>query len=137
MPLIVILLAQYWKPLALVALIAAAVGYRAILIHQRDEARARVGQLSAETASLRSANQALGSSVDRQNQAVAQLTTRADAAENSMTASEQAAARTAATEENNAERQQQALIAAPIDAGAGCDGAIRWGNAQAGGLSSW
>jgi len=41
MPMIGLILSQYWKPLALVVLIAAALAYRSVLIHQRDEARVR------------------------------------------------------------------------------------------------
>jgi len=40
MPLIATLLSSYWKPLALALLVASAFAYRALLIHQRDEARA-------------------------------------------------------------------------------------------------
>ena len=59
-------------------LVATALAYRAVLLHQRDDARA-TAQLSAEAAALRTANQALGSTMERQNQAVAELKARADA----------------------------------------------------------
>ena len=61
MPLIGVLLTRYWKPLALAVLIAAAFAYRAILIHERDRARAQLAELTAEAAALRASNQALGS----------------------------------------------------------------------------
>jgi hypothetical protein len=137
MPLIGVLLSQYWKPLALAVLIAVALAYRAVLIHERDSARAQVAELTSEAAALRTSNQALGAMIDRQNAAVAQLKARADAAENAMTASEDAAARAGIAAEGTAEQQSQALIAAPIDPSSGCEGAIRWGNEQAGELSSW
>jgi hypothetical protein len=137
MPLIGVLLSQYWKPLALAVLIASAFAYRAILIHERDSARAQVAELTSEAAALRSSNQALGAMIDRQNAAVAELKARADAAENAMTASEDAAAGAGTAAEATAEQQGQALVAAPIDANSGCEGAIRWGNARAGELSSW
>ncbi len=135
MPLI--LLSHYWKPLLLVALVAAAVGYRAVLLHQRDAARSRVTQLTVEAAALRSSNQALGAMIDRQNAAVAQLKAQADAAMSAMSASENAAAVAAGAADSKAEQQGRALIAAPIDVNAGCAGAIQWGNAQAAELSSW
>ena len=93
MPLIGIFLSHYWKPLALGVLMASAFAYRAILIHQRDEAREKVAQLTVEAAALRSSNQALGAMIDRQNAAVAELKARADAAVNAMAASEEAASR--------------------------------------------
>ncbi len=137
MPLIGILLSRYWKPLALAVLVATALAYRAVLLHERDDARAQTAQLSAEAAALRTANQALGATVEQQNQAVAQLKARADAVANAMTASEAAASRAASAEQDAAQQQERALAAARIDATAGCEGAIKWGNAQAGGLSSW
>jgi|HubBroStandDraft_6_1064221.scaffolds.fasta_scaffold148146_3 hypothetical protein len=137
MPLIGVLLTRYWKPLALAVLIAAAFAYRAILIHERDRARVQLAELTAEAAALRASNQALGAMIDRQNEAVAGLKARADAAENAMTASEDGAARAGNAAAGAAEQQGQALITAPIDANTGCEGAIRWGNTQAGALSSW
>jgi hypothetical protein len=137
MPLIGILLSQYWKPLALAAVIAAALGYRALLVHQRDGARQEVSQVTAEAAALRTTNQALGAMIDRQNAAVAELKARADAVTNAMAASENAAAQAGTAAQGQAEEEGRALIAAPIQSGAGCEGAIRWGNAQAGALASW
>ncbi len=137
MPLIGVLLSQYWKPLLLAVLVASALAYRAILIHQRDAAQQEVAQLTTEAAALRTSNQALGAMIDRQNAAVAELKARADAAVNTMAAKEAAASREGATAEGKAEQQGRALIAASIDAASGCEGAIRWGNAQAAELSSW
>jgi len=137
MPLIGLLVSRFWKPLALAALLAAAIAYRAILVHQLTEARAQVTQLTAQAATLRANNQALGAMIDRQNAAVAELKARADAAVNAMAANEAAAARAGATAEGQAHQQAQTLMAASIDANAGCAGAIRWGNAQAPELSSW
>jgi hypothetical protein len=132
-----ILLSHYWKPLALGLLVAGAFAYRGVLIHQRDEARTQVDQLTAEAVTLRSANQAMGATVDRQNAAVAAVKARADAAVNAMAADVMSAAREGAAVENSAQQQGRALIAAPIDVDAGCEGAIRWGNAQAAELASW
>ncbi|MGH7840161.1 MAG: hypothetical protein ACREQD_00360, partial [Candidatus Binataceae bacterium] len=65
------------KPLVLVALVAALIvgllGYRALLVHQRDAARAQVAGLQAELAGLSAANQAMKAAVTQQNAAVADL----------------------------------------------------------------
>jgi len=141
MPLLGILLSQYWKPVALAVLIASALAYRTVLLHERDDARAQAAQLSAQAQAqaqaLRVANQAFGATVDRQNQAVAQLKARADAVENALTAREKAAAGEAAAAQDEAAQQGRALTAAPIDVTAGCDGAIKWANARGPELSSW
>lgn len=137
MPLIGILLSHCWKPLLLAALVVSALAYRAILIHERDDARKKVAQLTAEAAALRASNQALGALIDRQNAAVAELKARAGAAVNAMAANEEAASREGAAAEDQAQQQARALITAPIDSNSGCEGAIRWGNAQAAELSSW
>jgi hypothetical protein len=137
MPLIGVLLSSYWKPLLLAVLVASAVAYRAILIHERNDALAKVAQLTAEAAALRISNQALGATIDRQNAAVAELQTAATAAANAMASREQAASVEGAAAQGQADQQAHALIAAPIDINSGCEGAIRWGNAQAEELSSW
>jgi len=137
MPLIGVLLAQYWKPVALLALLAGAITYRAILLHQLSEARAQVAQLDAEASALRTNNQALGAMIGRQNAAVAELKARADAAANSMANNEAAARRAGASAQGQAQQQAQRLLQSAIDARSGCEGAIRWGNAQAVELSSW
>jgi hypothetical protein len=118
-------------------LVASALAYRAILIHERNTALDKVAQLSAQTAALRASNQALGAMIDRQNAAVAELRARADAAVSAMDSSEEAASRVGAAAQGKANQQASALLAAPIDTTSGCEGAIRWGNARAPELSSW
>jgi hypothetical protein len=137
MALIGVILSQYWKPLALSVLMAAAFAYRTVLIHQRDEARDQVVQLTAEATALRTSNQALGASIAQQNAAVTELKARADAAVNTMAANEAAALSDGATAQEQAQQQAHALIASSIDANSGCQGAIQWGNAQAAELSAW
>ncbi|HLI78351.1 MAG TPA: hypothetical protein VKV03_00125 [Candidatus Binataceae bacterium] len=137
MTIVGLILSRYWKPLMLAGLMAAAVVYRAALIHQRDEARAQVAQLTTQDAALRASNQALSASITQQNAAVTALKARADAAVNTMAANEAAALRDGAATQGQAQQQAQALIAASIDANSGCAGAIRWGNAQAPELSAW
>lgn len=137
MPLIGTLLLSYWKPLGLMALMLLAFGYREVLVHQRDVARQQAAQLAAEAGALRTSNQALTAAIDQQNAALAQVKARADAAVNRMAANVAAALRAGAATQVQALQQAQVLMAAPIDAGSGCEGAIRWGNAQAAELSSW
>jgi len=129
------LAAQLWKPVAVALLIAAALGYRALLLHQRDTARAEAAHLSASLADAEASNAALQSAIATQNSAVAQLRTQleqgtqaAAAREHAATANGEAVMRTAAS-------GAQALEGARIDAG--CAAAIRWGNAQAAELSRW
>jgi hypothetical protein len=137
MPLIAVLLSHYWKPLALAALVAAAFGYRGILLHERNDARAATAQLTAETAALRVSNQALGATIGRQNAALAELKAEADAAVNAMDARADSAVRAGAAARDQAQEQGRALSVAPIDAGGGCEGAIQWGNARAAELARW
>jgi hypothetical protein len=137
MPLVGILLSYCWKPLAVLGLLASLLAYRALLVHQRDEARSQVARLGAEAAVLHAANQALGATIDRQNAAVAELRARADAAANAMASNEEAASREGAVASGQGEQQARALIAAPIRTDSGCEGAIRWGNARAAELSPW
>jgi hypothetical protein len=44
------LMAGLWKPVAIALLIAAVLGYRALLVHQRDSVRAEVTHLNASLA---------------------------------------------------------------------------------------
>jgi hypothetical protein len=107
--------AQLWRPIALALLVAAVLGYRALLLHQRDAARAAAAHAAAALADAEASNAALQSAIATQNSAVAQL--RAQLAESAG----QAAARERA--------------AARIDGG--CAAAIRWGNAEALELARW
>ena len=59
--------------MAIALLIAAALGYRALLLHQRDAARAAAAHLSASLADAEASNAALQSAIATQNSAVAQL----------------------------------------------------------------
>jgi hypothetical protein len=130
-----LLAAQLWKPVAIALLIAAAVGYRALLVHQRDAARAEASQLGTSLAGAEASNAALQSAIATQNSAVTQLRAQLDqdaksAAARARTATDtgEAAMRTAAS---GAQVLENARIAA------GCAAAIRWGNAQAAELSRW
>ncbi len=128
-------LASLWKPLTLAAIVAGAVAYRAVLIHQRDAADAQVAQLSAQAAQLNASNQALTAAIAAQNAAVAQLKVQAASATALASVREQAAARTGAGALDAAAARAATLTGTPI--ASGCDAAIRWGNAQAVGLAGW
>lgn len=137
MPLVMALVSYYWKPMLLGAVLVAAFAYRAVLIHQRDDARERIVALNDQMGALRTSNQALGQMIDRQNAAVAELKARADASINTMAASEAAGMREGAAAQNEAKQKADKLIETPIAADSGCLGAIRWGNSEAAELSSW
>ena len=66
-------LIQNWKPIALAILTVAILVYRAVLVHQRDSARAQVAALTDAAAVLRAANASMAAAVTQQNQAVAAL----------------------------------------------------------------
>src|SRR5690349_5801954 len=126
---------RYWKPLAIAAVVAAAIGWRAVLVSERNHARADAARATAEASALRSANAALSAAVAEQNAAVETMRARAAAQARTAGEREAAAARTGAAAARAAELQAGRLASAPI--GAGCDAAIRWGNARAAELSRW
>ena len=129
------LAAQLWKPVAIALLIAAALGYRALLLHQRDTARAEAAHLSASLADAEASNAALQSAIATQNSAVAQLRTQLEQGARAAAARERAATASGAAAMRTAASGARALESARIVAG--CAAAIRWGNAQAAELSRW
>jgi len=129
------LMAGLWKPAAIALLIAAVLGYRALLLHQRDSARAQVTHLSASLADAEASNAALQSAIATQNSAVAQLRTQLEQGAQAAATHERAAAASGAAVMRLAANGARALQSARIDAG--CAAAIRWGNAQAVELSRW
>ncbi len=130
-----LLAAKLWKPVAIALLIAAAAGYRALLLHQRDAARAAVTHLSASLADAEASNAALQSAIATQNSAVAQLRTELEQGVQAAAARERAAAARGTAAMRTAASGARALEGARIDAG--CAAAIRWGNAQAAELGRW
>lgn len=123
------------KPLAVAALIAVLAGYRAILIHQRDAARARAAalgerldQCAAETDALRRAIAERNAAVARMQSAQAQVA----AAERSR---ETAAAARAEAALKHELAQAKAIENAPV--ASGCEGAIEWGNGEGPELGQW
>jgi hypothetical protein len=119
---------QLWKPVALALLITAALGYRALLLHQRDAARAAGAHLRTELADAEASNAALQSAIAAQNSAVAQLRAQLEEGVRAAAARGAAAMRSATS-------GARALEDARIEAG--CAAAIRWGNAQAAELGRW
>jgi hypothetical protein len=59
-----LVLLQLWRPLGLGLLLAAAVAYRALLIHQRAAARAQAARLSAALSEAQAAGAAMRSAVE-------------------------------------------------------------------------
>src|SRR5713101_8025769 len=130
-----LMLANYWKPIAIAVAIAAALAYRGLLIHQRDAARVETASMTAQVADLKSAEAACEDAVARQNTAVnviAAAAARESAAAETRQANVAAAAAAAASEEA---RRAAAIQSAPI--ASDCAGAIKWANAQAGELGKW
>lgn len=137
MPILAILISQYWKPMVIAVVVASGFAYSAILIRERDDARRKIVDLTGEATALQSSNRAMSQTIDRQNAAVAELKARADAAANAMGVREEAALRKGAAEESIAEQHAHALTSAAIPGEPGCDSAIRWGNQAAGELATW
>ena len=128
-------LLSYWKPIALVTLIAAALIYHGVLVHQRDAARAQNVALTQQTGALAADNGAMRATVAQQNAAIAAL-------QGQMAAADAAAkSRAAAFAARGAQALQGDLAhATQLDQAAvpaGCDAAIRWGNAQGPELGRW
>jgi len=130
-----LLAGQLWRPVALALLVAAALGYRALLLHQRDAARAQAAHLSASLADAEASNTALQNAIATQNSAVAQLRAELEQSVRDAAARERAATAKGAAAMRTAANGAQALERARIEAG--CAAAIEWGNAQAAELSRW
>ncbi|MBF6559120.1 MAG: hypothetical protein IVW56_02430 [Candidatus Binataceae bacterium] len=133
MPALAIL--SYWKPIVIVALIAAGLIYRGVLVHQRDAARAQIVELTQQTGALEADNSAMRAAAVQQNAAIAALQSQmaaANAAAKSRTA-EFAARGAQAMQGELAHATQLDHAAVP----AGCAAAIRWGNAQGPELGRW
>jgi hypothetical protein len=128
-------LLQNWKLITLALLIATAVIYRAVLVHQRDSARAQATQLSTEAAVLRADNAAMKSSVGRQNAAIGALQQEMRVAQLEATQREAKYAASATEAMNQELARASAIRKAPVPAG--CQGAIEWGNAQGPELGRW
>lgn len=128
-------LIQNWKLIAVVVLAAAAFGYRAVLIHQRNSARAQVTTLSEAAAVLRADNALMASAVARQNEAIDALQAKMKLARSDASQHEAQYANRAAQAMTRELAHANAIKNAPIPGG--CQGAINWGNAQGPELGRW
>lgn len=127
--------ARYWKPIALALVLTAAFAYRAVLVHERDTARAEAARLTAENAQLRARIDQLTPALKRQNAAVAAMRQRAAKAAASLATRGRAADAQARRLGARAAREASEIAHARIEAG--CAAAIRWGNREAKELSRW
>lgn len=128
-------LIQNWKVIALAAIVATVLIYRAVLVHQRDSARAQVTALSDAAAALRADNASMAAAVARQNQAIDALQGKMKLVQRDATEREARYATSAAQAMSQEVARANAVRNAPIPAG--CQGAIEWGNAQGPELGRW
>jgi len=130
-----LLIANYWKPIAIAVALAAALAYRGLLIHQRDAARAETASISVQLADWKISEAACESAVARQNLAVNAIA--ASAARESAAAKTREAnvAASAAATASDEARRANAILTTPI--ANDCASAIKWANAQAGELGKW
>jgi hypothetical protein len=128
-------LIQNWKLIALAILVIAILVYRAVLVHQRDSARAQVAALTDAAAVLRAANASMAAAVTQQNQAVAALQAKMKLTQDAAAVRETQSANRASHALAQELAHSKALSNAPIPAG--CQAAIAWGNAQAPELGRW
>lgn len=126
---------QNAKLVVLVLLVAAAFAYRAVLIHQRNSARAQVTTLTAAAAVLQAANTSMAAAVAKQNAAVEALQAKMRLTQNDATHRQAQYAATAAQAMARELARSNAIKSAPIPAG--CQSAINWGNAQGPELGRW
>jgi hypothetical protein len=127
--------ARAWKPLLLILLAAGVFIYRAVLIHERDAARAQVTTLTAQAAQLKAADDACVAAVAQQNAAVEKLRSDEELAIRAANAREANVSAAAEAAASKAKSAADALSQAKI--GKGCAAAIQWANQQAAGLSKW
>jgi hypothetical protein len=128
-------LIQYWKPIALATVLAAAFAYRAVLVHQRNNARAQVISLDETVAALRAENATMAAAVNHQNDAIDALQGKMQLAERGAAQRQAQYADSAAQAMRQERAHANALKHAPVPAG--CQAAIDWGNAQGPELGQW
>ena len=131
----VTLIAGLWKPLALVGLVAAALVYRSVLIHERDAAQAQVAAITAQAQQYKAADDACVAAVAQQNAEVKKL--REDEAMVLEAAQTREANVVANAETHAAQATKTADALAHAKLGQGCDAAIKWANQQGAELGKW
>ena len=129
------ILAEYWKPLALIALVAAALIYRTVIVKERDAARAQVAAITAQAQQLKAADDECVAAVGRQNAAVEKLQSDEEMALKAAETREANVVADAETRAAQAKTTADALAHAKL--GAGCAAAIKWANQQAPALGKW
>jgi hypothetical protein len=129
------LIVKYGKPLGLVLLVAGLIGYRAILVSQRDSARQKLRTAQAQVAILQVANQQMQQAVSRQNAAIASLRAEQEHAAATARAEQETAQVRSADIMQSTMKQSAALIKASVPED--CTKAIAWGNAQGPELAKW
>ena len=130
-----LMLANLWKPLALVALLAGLAAYRAVLVHQRNEARTQAASLQAKMLSLQASIEAMKVSVAQQNAAVEEMGKRLQAARAAAQQREVEYARGGAKVLSKEIARAHTLMQTQVPSG--CEGAIEWGNGQGPKLGEW
>ena len=123
------------KPLAILAIAAALFGYRELLIHQRDTARAQAAMLNARLEACAAGAEALKSAIAEQNAAVARLRRDQAQAAAAARARETAAAARAGAAFKRALTHAEEIRNASVPSG--CEGAIEWGNGEGPELGKW
>ena len=115
-------LIQNWKLIALAVLIISLVVYRAVLVHQRDAARAQVAALTDAAAVLRADNASMAAAVTQQNRAVAALQAKMKLDQDAAAVRETDSANRASAALAQELAHSRAISNAPIPAG--CQAAI-------------
>jgi hypothetical protein len=135
MPLWLPAVLQNWKPIVVALAMIGVVAYRAVIVHQRDSARAQLKELTAQAAELNARERACENAVKRQNAVVAAI--RETAMRDLMAAETRQAnvvADAARAQVNDARRAEELKSA---EVAGGCDAAVEWGIAQARELGKW
>lgn len=135
MPALLGLFAANWRPLALLAVLGAAALGAVVLVHQRDSARTEAAAVQSQLASEQAQIAACQSAVAQQNAAVESMRAAAQSVANAADSREVNLAAAASAGMARAGTQAAQMAEAPV--APGCDAAIKWGIAQARGLSQW
>jgi len=130
-----VMLLQHWKAIALVAVVAAALIYREVLVHQRDSAQTQVTALTDAASALRAESASVSAAVTRQNEAIDALQSKMKLAEQDAAQREAQYASSGAQTMSREVSRANAVRVAPVPVG--CQGAINWGNAQGPELGRW
>ena len=123
------------RPLALAAVIAALIGYRTMLVRERDAAKARAAQMAAQLNECEAGADALKRAIDERNAAVSRMERKAEQAAAAAQSRTNAAAARAEAALNKAVARANAIRNAPVPKG--CEGAIEWGNGEGPELGQW